>query len=160
MATFSKKQSYARRLTGAPYGDMLAISDFNLTTNASGVVADSDAGSTALGVADIVRLGILPAGTKLLDYIGTISDAFTASSTFSLGFAYVDGVDSAAVPQNAAYFASGVSLASTGVFRKATITPPVTLPKDAYLILTNAGAAQAAAGVLDIAVIGQAVGPN
>jgi hypothetical protein len=159
MPTYTKKQQYARRLTGAPYGDMIAISDFNLTTNASGVPADADAGSTALVVNDIIRLGILPAGLRLLDYIGVISDAFTASSTHDLGFAYVDGVDSTAVPQNAAYFASGVSLASTAVQRKTTITPPVTLPKDAYLILTNKGANQAAVGVLDITVIGQAVGP-
>lgn len=157
MATITKKQSYARRLTGAPFGDMLAISDFNLTTNASGVAALSDT-ATAVAANDIVRLGILPAGLKLLDYIGTISDAFTATTTFDLGFAYVDGVDSTDVPQDAAFFASGASLASTAVLRKATVTRPLTLPKDAYLILTNKTAAQSAAGVIDIAVIGQAVG--
>ena len=158
MATYTKKQSYARRLTGAPYGDMIALSDFNLTTSAAGIPATSDA-TAALGVGDIIRLGIIPAGTRLLDYIGTISDAFTATSTFDLGFAYVDGVDSTAVPQDADYFASGVSLASTAVVRKATVTPPVTLPKDAYLILTNKVAAQSAAGVADFVIVGQAVGP-
>ena len=157
MAFITKKQSYARRLTGAPFGDMLAISDFNLTTNASGVAALSDT-ATAVAANDIVRLGILPAGLKLLDYIGTISDAFTATTTFDLGFSYVDGVDSTDVPQNAAYFASGASLATAAVLRKATTTAPLTLPKDAYLILTNKTAAQSAAGVIDIAVIGQAVG--
>ncbi len=158
MPTYTKKQNYARRLTGAPYGDMIALSDFNLTTNASGVPADADAGSTALIVNDIIRLGIIPAGTRLLDYIAVISDAFTASSTYDLGFAYVDGVDSTAVPQDADYFAAGVSLASAAVVRKATTTPPVTLPKDAYLILTNKGANQAAAGVADFVIVGQAVG--
>ena len=158
MPTYTKKQNYARRLTGAPYGDVVAISDFNLTTNASGVPADADAGSTALVINDIIRLGIIPAGTRLLDVVAVISDAFTASSTFDLGFAYVDGVDETAVPQDADYFVDGVSLASTAVLRKATITPPVTLPKDAYLILTNLGANQAAAGVLDITIIGQSVG--
>jgi len=159
MPTFTKRDTFDRRLTGAPYGDTVALDGYNMTTNASGVVQGSDAGATALIVNDIVRLGIIPAGTRLLDFIGTISDAFTASSTFSLGFAYVDGVDSAAVPQNAAYFCAGVSLASTGVVRKTAVTPPVTLPKDAYLILTNTGAVQAAVGVLDVVVIGKSVGP-
>ncbi|MEY5097693.1 MAG: hypothetical protein RJA36_412, partial [Pseudomonadota bacterium] len=44
------------------------------------------------------------------------------------------------------------------VQRKSTTTAPVTLPKDAYLILTNAGAAQAAAGIADILIFAQAVG--
>ena len=158
MPTYTKKQNYARRLTGAPYGDMIALSDFNLTTNASGVPADADAGSTALIVNDIIRLGIIPAGTRLLDYIAVISDAFTASSTYDLGFAYVDGVDSTAVPQDADYFAAAVALSSTAVQRKATVTPPVTLPKDAYLILTNKGANQSAAGSVDFTIIGQSVG--
>lgn len=156
MATFTKTESYARRLTGAPYGDVIALSDFNLTTDSSGVPASSDANQLDIG--DIIRLGIIPAGTRLLDFIGVISDAFTASSTMDLGFAYVDGVDSAEVPQDADYFADGVSLASLAVLRKATTTRPVTLPKDAYLILTNLGADQAAVGVLDVTIIGQAVG--
>lgn len=159
MPTFTKRESYERRLTGAPYGDTVALDGYNMTTNASGVVQGSDAGSTALIINDIVRLGIIPAGTRLLDYIGIISDAFSASSTFNLGFAYVDGVDSPAVPQNASYFAAGASLATAGLLRKTTTTPPVTLPKDAYLILTNLGANQAAVGVADFVVIGKAVGP-
>lgn len=159
MATFTKKQSFARRLTGAPYGDMLAISDFNFTTNSSGAVTDSDAGAAvAFAISDIARIGIIPAGTKLLDYIGVVSDAFTASSTMDLGFAYVDGVDSTAVPQDADYFAAGAALSSLAVLRKTTTTPPVVLPKDAYLILTGKGANQAAAGVLDITIIGAATG--
>lgn len=157
MATYTKTESYARRLTGAPYGDVIALSDFNLTTNSSGVAQSSDA-TAALATSDIVRLGILPAGLRLLDVIATINDAFTASSTFDLGFAYVDGVDSDEVPQDADYFVDGASLASLAVLRKATTTRPVTLPKDAYLILTNLGANQSAAGVMDIVVVGQAVG--
>lgn len=157
MATYTKTESYARRLTGAPYGDVIALSDFNLTTNSSGVAQSSDA-TAALATSDIVRLGILPAGLRLLDVIATINDAFTASSTFDLGFEYVDGVDSTDVPQDADYFVDGASLASLAVLRKATTTRPVTLPKDAYLILTNLGANQSAAGVMDIVVVGQAVG--
>lgn len=158
MATYAKKSTtFQRVLTGAPYGDAVPLGPFRLETNASGVPLLSDA-TSALAISDIMRLGLLPAGTRLLDYIGVINDAFTAVSTFSLGFAYVDGVDSTAVPQDAAYFASGVSLASTGVVRKATTTLPVVLPKDAWLILTNAGANQAAAGIAEFVILGQAVG--
>jgi len=35
---------------------------------------------------------------------------------------------------------------------------PVVLPKDAYLILTNAGANHSAVGILDVIVTGQVVG--
>lgn len=155
MATYTKKQT-TRQLTGAPYGDMVVL-PFNLTTTSGGVVSGSDA-TAALGVADIVRLGILPGGTRLLDFVGTVSDAFTALSTYDLGFAYVDGVDSTAVPQDADYFAATVALSAVAITRKATTTAPVTLPKDAYLILTNNTAAQAVVGVLDVIVFGQMVG--
>jgi hypothetical protein len=158
MATFTKKSTFPVRVTGAPYGNLVALDGYRLETNASGVVLSSDAGAAPLATSDVVRLGLLPAGTRLLDYQGTISDAFTASSTFSLGFAYVDGVDNTAAPQDAAYFASGTSLAATGVFRKATVTLPVTLPKDAWLILTNAGANQAAVGIAEFVIYGSVVG--
>jgi hypothetical protein len=157
MATITQKTLTDRQLTGAPYGDGLVL-PYRMETNASGVIANSDT-AAAVGNGDIVRLGILPRGAKLLDSLVTISDAFTASSTYKLGFAYVDGVDSTAVPQDDDYFvAAGTSLASLAVQRKSTTTAPVVLPKDAYLILTNAGAAQAAAGIADIVIFAQATG--
>ena len=82
-----------------------------------------------------------------------ISDAFTANSTFDLGFAYTDGVDVAAVPQDADYFFAALDEA-VGLTFKTNTTAPVTLPKDAYLILTNNTAAQAAAGAMNILVYG------
>ena len=106
----------------------------------------------------MVRLGVLPAGFKLLDSQVIVSDAFTAAVTTSIGFAYVDGVDSAAVPQSANYFGAGLSLAATARLRNATTNAPVTLPKDAYLILTTAGAANAAAGIADILIDGVLTG--
>lgn len=157
MATITKKTAYDRQMNGAPYGDVVAL-PYRMETNASGVLTGGDS-TSAIADGDVVRLGKLPAGTKLLDHVATISDAFTASSTYKMGFAYVDGVDVTAVPQDDDYFtAASTALSSVAVQRKATTTAPVTLPKDAYLILTNAGAAQAAAGIMDVIVFGQAIG--
>lgn len=161
MATITKKN--ARNLPdpsvgGSPAGTMAALS-FKFTTNASGVMTDSDQ-TTAVASGDIVRLGVLPRGMRLIDCLAVVSDAFTASSTGMLGFAYVDGVDSSAVPQDNDFFFAATTIAATGVIRKTAVTPPVTLPKDAYLILTNGGAAQAAAGVMDIDIICDVVGAS
>ena len=157
MATITKKTAFDRAMNGAPYGDLTALV-FRMQTNASGVLTGGDA-TAAIGDGDVVRIGKIPAGTKLLDSVVTISDAFTASSTYKMGFQYVDGVDVTAVPQDDDYFtAASTALSSVAVQRKATTTAPVTLPKDAYLILTNAGAAQAAVGILDAVIIGQVVG--
>lgn len=157
MATITKKTAYDRQMNGAPYGDVVAL-PYRMETNASGVLTGGDS-TSAIADGDVVRLGKLPAGTKLLDHVATISDAFTTSSTYKMGFAYVDGVDVTAVPQDDDYFtAASTALSSVAVQRKATTTAPVTLPKDAYLILTNAGAAQAAAGIMDVIVFGQAIG--
>jgi len=141
----------------APYGN-LSAKPYQFKTNTSGVVAGSDQ-ATAIAEADVVRLGVLPAGMKLIDMIAVISDAFTAATVFDLGFQYVDGVDVTAVPQDDDYFADGVSSASAATLRKATTTKPVTLPKDAYLILTNkTGADHASAGQMDINIIGEITG--
>jgi len=158
MATYTRSTA-VRRLTGAPYGDTLAI-PFRFATTAAGVPVGTD-GTVALVATDVVRLGIIPAGTRLLDHVAVISDAFTASATYSMGFAYVDGTDSTEVPQDAAYFtAASTSLASVAVQRKATTTAPVTLPKDAWLTMTHAGATHSSVGIIDVTVIGQAVGVN
>lgn len=153
MATVTKKYlSQEQQFGGAPYGNGTTL-QFNMTTNASGVVTNGDA-TAALGNGDLARIGILPAGARLHDALLIVSDAFTAASTAKIGFAYVDGVDSTAVPQDDDYFiVAGTSLASAGRTRaNNTAVAPVTLPKDAYVILTNAGAAQAAVGVLDLLV--------
>lgn len=130
---------------------------FTFQTNSSGIIADSDK-ATAVGNGDVIRLGVLKAGSKLIDMTAIISDAFTASSTGKIGFQYVDGTDSTDAPQDDDFFCGATSLASASIFRKTATTAPVTLPKDAYLILTNAGAAQSAAGKLDIIVESEQVG--
>lgn len=158
MPTYTRNTS-VRRLTGAPYGDAIAL-PYRFATTAGGIPVATDA-TVALIAADIVRIGMLPAGTRLIDHIAVISDAFTALATYSLGFAYADGVDSADVPQDAAYFtAAATALSAVAVQRKTTTTAPVTLPKDAWLILTNAGATHSSVGILDVTVFGQAVGVN
>lgn len=139
-----------------PYGNKLTVLA-SLATTAAGVAQNTDL-ATALQVGDKVRFGVIPGGTRLQDAIAIVSDAFTATSTANIGFEYVDGVDDANVPQDDDYFFAGLNLAATGRTRQSTAVRPVTLPKDAYLVMTNAGAAQAAAGQLDVIVEGAIVG--
>lgn len=151
MATIQKKKlASEKQFGGTPYGNATTL-PFNLTTNASGAVVNSDT-ATGIGNGDKVRIGILPAGAILNDSSIVVSDAFTALVTANVGFEYVDGVDDAAVPQSATYFGSAVTLHTLGRYRNATTNAPVKLPKDAYLILTTAGAANAAAGVADVLI--------
>lgn len=128
---------------------------YSLETNSSGVFTNSNL-TTALQIGDVVRFGIIPGGVRLLDAIALISTTFSASTTYKLGFQYVDGVDSTAVPQDDDYFiVAGTSLASAARTQaNNTAVRPVKLPKDAYIILTLAGAANAKASVLDVVVRG------
>ncbi len=158
MANVTKKQiAAAQTFGGTPYGNYTGL-HFTFETNASGVYVDSDL-TTAVQVADVIRVGILPAGMRLDDYLCAISDAFTGSMTADIGFAYVDGEDSTAVPQDADYFDAALALDGTTRTRGLNLAVrPVTLPKDAYLTITIAGAAAAAVGVLDIVVYGELTG--
>ena len=152
MATVTKKNiDNLQQIGGTPWGNLTCL-EFTFETNASGVWVDSDQ-ATAVGIADVCRVGVLPAGFRLLDAKIVISDAFTANSTFDLGFAYADGVDVTAVPQDADYFFNDLDEA-VGLTFKTNPTAPVTLPKDAYLTLLNNTAAQAAAGAMNILVTG------
>lgn len=157
MATITKKKVLnQKQFGGTPYGNKATL-EFNLTTNAIGAFADSDV-ATAVQSGDKIRLGVLPAGFRLEDSEVIVSDAFTAAVTANLGFEYVDGVDSTAVPQSATYFGSALALSSAARLRNATTNAPVTLPKDAYLILTTGGAANAVVGVADIFIEGVLTG--
>jgi len=131
-----------------------AIAVFTLEVNASGVLVSSDL-ATALQIADVVRVGVLPAGFKIVDALFIVSDAFTALVTADIGFAYVDGVDSTAVPQDADYLGSAIALNAQGRYPADNVAvKPETLPKDAYVTLTMAGAACAAAGRVDVVIYG------
>ena len=144
--------------SNVPWGNAL-VEVFNLTTNSSGVLVDSSQ-TTALAIADVITLGVIPAGTKIIDAMAIVSDAFTASATADIGFKYVDGTDVTAVPQDDNYFFNDLALDSAATTRKTLITTPLTLPKDAYVTLTLAGANLAAVGIIDIVINGQVVGAN
>jgi len=153
MANATKKNAVVTRtLGGVPYGNLTAFT-FNLTTTAAGIWSDSDL-ATNLVTSTVVRLGVLPKGFKILDYINKISTASPASVTGKVGFAYVDGVD---VAPNADddYFCGATTLATAAVLRQTnTGVAPITLAKDAYLQLVVAGAHIDAAMELNIIVIG------
>lgn len=161
MATI-KKLRYQDDATfgGVPYGNVTSKS-FNLTTKANGAATNSDT-AAAIGNGDSVVLGLLPAGMLLQDAVATVSDAFTALTVGKLGFAYTDGVDSTAVPQDDDYFfdTATLTLHTLGTYRKVTSTAPVRLPKDANLVLISSGAAHASAGVADFRITGVLGGPN
>ena len=76
----------------------------------------------------------------------------TATITAKVGFAYADGVDSTAVPQDDDFFGTGITVATAGRYRNATSNTSVTLPKEAWLTLTTAVAANAKASELEIIV--------
>lgn len=138
---------------GVPYGNASKL-HYVFETNSSGVMVDSDT-TTAVAAADVVVLGVLPAGMKLMDCLTIISDASTATITGDIGFRYVDGVDSTVVPQDADYFNASLDLATAARAVAAnTAVKPVTLPKDAYFTLTSKVAAHASACRIDFLVEG------
>jgi len=159
MATITSKLVANRRDGTAPFSKTY-VESFQFITDSSGYFTNSDTPAAAVGNGDIVRLGVLPAGLELHSALLSIGDAFTASSTCKIGFAYVDGVDYTSVPQDDDYFiVAGAALSAVANIGSTNATVSrVVLPKDAYLILTNAGAAQSAAGRADVIVYGKLVG--
>ena len=154
MATITKKSlKSVGQFGGTAYGNASKLR-FNVTTNASGVWVDGNS-TSAPTASESLRIGILPAGMLLVDALAIVSDAFTATVTGKLGFEYVDGVDSTAVPQDADYFYAALVLNAVGRTRaNNTAVAPVVLPKDAYLVLDWDVATNAVAGVVDFFVEG------
>ena len=158
MATVTLKQVQKRQFGGfTPYGNVTALM-FALATASNGGAIGADS-STALASGDVVDLGPLPEGMRLDDASVFVTTGMTATITGSLGFKYEDGVDSTAVPQDAAYFGTGIDLAATGR-KRATGSKLVTLPKPARLILTTAVAANAKASDIKVLVTGELTGPR
>lgn len=134
----------------SPAGNKTVIKG-NFTTTAAGVAVNSDLAS-AVQINDVVRIGFLPSGAELHDAQAIVSDAFTAVTTADIGFLYADGVDSTVVPQDAAYFFAALATSATGRTRSTVAKAPVRLPKDAFLVLTRKGAADASVGIVDVLV--------
>lgn len=142
----------------APYGNTTTLG-YALKTNATGVVVGGDS-ATAPKAADVIDLGGLPEGWCLTDAQVFVTTGMTATVTGKLGFAYADGEDDTLVPQDDAYFlAAGADLATAGRLR-ADGSKIVVLPKDARLILTLDGAANAKASDITITVSGEMTGAN
>ena len=148
MATITKKFNPRNSVGATPWGNAHGLV-YPLATAANGGAVGTDS-PAPIAAGDKVRLGLIPAGSSLLDSQVIVSTAFTAAVVGNLGFEYADGVDSTAVPQDAAYFGTALVLNATGRLRNATAKAPITLPKDAWLVLTTAGAANAKAARLDV----------
>lgn len=148
MATITKKVNPRVNVGATPWGNAHGL-QYTLQTATNGGAFGADTGAP-IASGDKVRLGVIPAGSTLLDSQAIVSTAMTALVTGDLGFEYVDGVDSTDVPQDADYFGAALVLNATGRLRNATTNPPVTLPKDAWLTLTTGGAANAKASRVDV----------
>ena len=149
MATITQKNHNARNNVGAtPWGNANGL-HYTLQTAANGSVVGGDS-AAAVASGDKVRIGVIPGGSNLLDSLAVVSVGMTATITGNLGFEYVDGVNDTKVPQDDDYFGAALNLATAARLRNATTNAPVTLPKDAYLILTTAAATNAKASRSDV----------
>lgn len=157
MATL-KLKSQPHRTFGqvTPYGNVMRQA-YEAKTSATGVLLNSDA-TLPLDVADVVVLGQLPTGIRLDSSIVIVDKAFTADVTASIGFAYVDGVDDAEVPQDDAYFGAGIALSAVARLASTAAKKPVVLQKPANLIVTVAGDTNVAAGSFTVLIDGEIVG--
>nr|WP_314711153.1 hypothetical protein [uncultured Comamonas sp.] len=159
MATIKQKFIGDKQFGGfTPYGNLTTLRA-TLLTNAVGAVINADS-AAPIAVGDVVVLEKLPEGFLLEDAQVIVSTAMTATATGSLGFIYADGVDSAEVPQDATYFGAGLNAAAAGRIRTASTKAPVRLAKEAYLVWTQSGAANAKASRIDAIVHGERLGPN
>lgn len=152
MATITQKQNTSNNLGAAPDGNLTAL-HYVLETSAAGAAINSNS-TAAIALGDVVRLGVLPAGFKLVDSQVVVQTGLSAGVTGKIGFAYADGVDVTGVAaQDDDYFGAGLTLSAAARLRNATANSAVTLPKDAYLTLTTAGAANAKAARVEVTVL-------
>jgi len=132
---------------------------FTLTVGASGAALNADA-NRPLQPGDVVRIGWLPAGIELHDCLAIVSGAFASGTRIKLGFAYEDGENSQAVPQDDDYFHAALAVDAQSRTRADNMTVmPLRLLKPAYVIATIDGATQDQAGRLDVIVEGLNQGP-
>ena len=157
MATIKVKNAgNGVQLGNTPWGNFTALR-YVVKTNATGAVINSD--STApIAVNDVVNLGPLPSGFRFIDSMVNVVTGMKATATGDLGFAYQDGVDDAAVPQDADYFGAGLAIATAARLRNATTNPSIVLQKDANLLLTVKTVGNDKASEIEIVIFGIAEG--
>ena len=158
MATIVKKQHRVRQFGHTPYGNFSTIL-YTLDTAAAGYVIDSNVEAGPIAIGDVIDLGPLQEGFRLEDCQIRVITPMTAAVVGNLGFKYGDGIDSVAVPQDDDYFGAGLVLNATGVLRFNRALPVVKLPKEARLVLTLAGAANAKASKIEIFIRGEMGSP-
>lgn len=158
MADIKSKNKFLTHYFGAtvPFGNMSVLT-YYADTNATGALINSDT-DTPVKTGDVIDLGELPEGFCMTDATLFVMTGMTATATASLGFRYEDGEDDTDVPQDAEYFiAAGADVATAGRLR-ADGSKLVILPKTARLILTMAGASNAKASKIRVAVTGELTG--
>ena len=157
MATINKKYPDAAvHLGNTPWGNFTALR-YLLKTDAAGKVIGGDV-NAAPAVNDVINIGHLPAGFRFVDSEVVVGTGMTATLTGDLGFAYKDGVNDAAVAQDADYFGAGLALATAARLRNVTSNPSLVLPKDAHLTLTVKTVANAKASEIEVVIFGIAEG--
>lgn len=152
MGTITKlgMQHPSNRIGVSPYGNLSAFR-FLIMTNAAGALVDGDS-AEPITIDDMLLIGILPAGFRMIDSMVKITSAMSTGVVASLGFEYVDGVDDQGVPQNDSHFGSSMPLDTVGCLRDYETEPSFTLPKDAWVTLTITEGTNAKASELEIIV--------
>ncbi len=153
MATVNNEQGELNKTVYIGDSGNCFIGFWTMQSNSAGKI-----NGTAVGTADVVRIGTLPSGLKMspADFVANISDAFTASATWKFGFQFTNGTATqGGIAEDDDYFLTATT-GSQAIQRgnNAAVTPLV-LPSDAYLIATLAGAALSDAGRADLVVKGE-----
>jgi hypothetical protein len=149
MATNKSRNPDPRNALGStPWGQTSTLR-FVLQTSATGALVNGTL-ATPIASGDKLVLGTIPAGFRVVDSQIIVRTPLTAAVVGDVGFEYADGVDVPAVPQDADYFGAALVLNAAGRLRNGTTNPTVCLPKDASLIVTTGGAANAKAGKVEI----------
>lgn len=139
----------------APYGNV-SVLRFTLKGGADGTLAGSMP-HVAPKADDVLVLGTLPEGFCLEDAAVVVSVPMSSGVTADLGFVYADGKDDAAVPQDEAFFGSGLALGTAKRLRTESVKLAV-LPKEALLTMKLKGAANAQKCDVTVLVYGEMTG--
>lgn len=133
-------------LPGVPFGNLTVLP--YTATFLAGVLTSSDT-ATAVVHTDTIVIGTIPKGFEVYQaFIRSTAALGAATSTISVGFSYVDGVDVPAYPENNdEWIAAQVNTAVFNAIGNTGFTPKV-FSKDAYLeILVNTAALATTGGL-------------